>query len=167
MDEIINKVAQSGIININLEEFYPEGERVAFDIAPLLVEGLLLREKDFREFIKTNDWSVYSGKYVAVFCSTDAVIPQWAWMLLATALAPFAKLVSFGNTEVLENEIFSRVINAMDLSAYQDQRVVIKGCADKPVPVNAYVLLTARLMPVVKSLMYGEPCSTVPVFRRK
>jgi hypothetical protein len=167
MDDIINKVAQSGIITINLEDFYPEGERVAFDIAPLLVEGFLLREKDFREFVKLHDWSNYSGKYVALFCSTDAVIPQWAWMLLSNALSPFAKQVTFGSLETLESEIYTRVLEHFDVTPYTDQRVVIKGCADKPVPVNAYVGLTAKLTPVVKSLMYGEPCSTVPVYKRK
>jgi hypothetical protein len=167
MDELINKVTQSGIITINLEELYPEGERVAFDIAPLLVEGLMLREKDFREFVKTHNWSDYAGKYVALFCSTDAVIPQWAWMLLSNALAPFVKQVTFGSLETLESEIFTRVLEHFDVAPYADQRVVIKGCADKPVPVNAYVQLTALLTPVVKSLMYGEPCSTVPVYKRK
>lgn len=167
MDELINKVAQSGIITINLEELYPEGERVAFDIAPLLVEGLMLREKDFREFVMNHNWSDYTGKYVALFCSTDAVIPQWAWMLLSSALTPFAKHISFGTIEYLESELFNQVLQNFDVSAYTDQRVVIKGCAHKPVPVNAYVQLTALLTPVVKSLMYGEPCSTVPVYKRK
>ena len=165
--EIINKVAQSGIISINLEELYPEGERIVFDIAPILVEGLLLREKDFREFVKQHDWSAYTGKYVALICSTDAVIPTWAWMLLANHLAPFAKKTVQGNLETLESVIYNDVLNQLDLSVYRDQRVVIKGCADKPVPVNAYVQLTALLTPLVKSVMYGEPCSTVPVFKRK
>lgn len=165
--EIINKVAQSGIISIDLEEFYPEGERIVFDIAPLLVEGFMLREKDFREFVKQHDWSSYSGKYIALFCSTDAVIPTWAWMLLATNLAPYAKKIVQGNPDVLESVIFDEVLQKMDLSFYKDQRVVIKGCANKPVPVNAYVKLTALLTPVAKSVMFGEPCSTVPVFKRK
>lgn len=167
MEEIINKVAQSGIITINLEELYPDGERIAFDIAPHLVEGLMLREKDFREFVKAHDWSSYSGKYVALFCSTDAVVPQWAWMLLSTALAPYAKQIVFGSLEVLESELFTLMIDTMDITPFTDQRIVIKGCADKPVPVNAYVRLTARLTPIVKSLMYGEPCSTVPVYKKK
>lgn len=167
MEEIINKVAQSGIITINLEELYPDGERIAFDIAPHLVEGLMLREKDFREFVKAHDWSSYSGKYVALFCSTDAVVPQWAWMLLSTALAPYAKQIVFGSLEALESELFTLMIDKMDITPFTDQRIVIKGCADKPVPVNAYVRLTARLTPIVKSLMYGEPCSTVPVYKKK
>ena len=167
MEEIVNKVSQSGIITINLEEIYPAGERIEFDIAPQLVEGLLLREKDFREFIKSHPWENYKGKYVALYCSTDAIIPHWAWMLLANALAPFAEMVIFGNKENLETEIFNRLVDHMDITTYQDQRVVIKGCADLPIPVNAYVVLTSRLTPVVKSLMYGEPCSTVPVFKRK
>jgi hypothetical protein len=165
--EIINKVAQSGIISIDLEELYPAGERILFDIAPLLVEGFMLREKDFREFVKQHDWSKYSGKYIALFCSTDAVIPTWAWMLLANSLAPYAKKVVKGDQEALESAIFNDVLNNLDLSLYKDQRVVIKGCADKPVPVNAYVQLTLLLTPLVKSVMFGEPCSTVPVYKRK
>lgn len=167
MEDIINKVSQSGIITINLEEMYPKGERVEFDIAPQLVEGLLLREKDFREFIKNHNWQDYTGKYVALFCSTDAIIPHWAWMLLANALAPYAEMIVFGNRESLETAIFNLLVDHMELDPYKDQRVVIKGCADLPVPVNAYVALTARLTPVVKSLMYGEPCSTVPIYKRK
>ena len=165
--EIINKVAQSGIISIDLEKLYPEGERIVFDIAPLLVEGFMLREKDFREFVKQHDWSSYSGKYIALFCSTDAVIPTWAWMLLTTNLSPFAMNIVMGNLEMLESEIFNEVLQKFDLTPYKDQRVVIKGCANKPVPVNAYVKLTALLTPLAKSVMFGEPCSTVPVFKRK
>lgn len=165
--QIINRVANSSIISIDLEELFPEGERIAFDIAPLLVEGLMLREKDFREFIKTHEWSSYRDKYVALFCSTDAIVPRWAWMLLSSALAPFAKHITFGNAEQLESELYSKIISEIDPEQYRDQRVVIKGCSDKPVPVAAYVQLTALLEPVVKSIMYGEPCSTVPVFKRK
>jgi hypothetical protein len=166
MSEILNKVAESGLITIDLEAYYPEGERIAFDIAPLLVEGLLLREKDFRAFIAEHDWSTYKGKHVALFCSTDAIIPRWAWMLLSVALQPFATTVVFGNAETLENVLFESFLSQLNPEDYRDQRVVIKGCSHKPVPVQAYVKLTALLLPVVKSILYGEPCSTVPVYKR-
>ena len=166
MSEIINKVAESGLITIDLEAYYPEGERIAFDMAPLLVEGLLLREKDFRAFIAEHDWSTYKEKHVALFCSTDAIIPRWAWMLLSAALQPFAATVVFGNAETLENVLFESFLSQLNPEDYRDQRVVIKGCSHKPVPVQAYVKLTALLLPVVKSILYGEPCSTVPVYKR-
>ena len=166
MSEIINKVAESGLITIDLEAYYPEGERITFDIAPLLVEGLLLREKDFRTFIAEHNWSAYTGKHVALFCSTDAIIPRWAWMLLSAALQPFASTIVFGNAETLENVLFDRFLSQLNPDDYRDQRVVIKGCSHKPVPVQAYVKLTALLLPVVKSILYGEPCSTVPVYKR-
>lgn len=166
MNEIINKVAESGLITIDLEAYYPEVERITFDIAPLLVEGLLLREKDFRLFISENDWSAYAGKHVALFCSIDAIIPRWAWMLLSAALQPFASTIVFGNAETLENVLFDRFLSQLNPEDYRDQRVVIKGCSHKPVPVQAYVRLTALLLPVVKSILYGEPCSTVPVYKR-
>ncbi len=166
-DEIINKVATSGLITIDLEELYPQGERVELDISTQLIEGLLLKEKDFREFIKTNDWKTYSGKYVAVFCSTEAIVPRWAWMLVASSLQPYAKHVVFGNKERLEEELFQKVINSIDAEQYRDQRINIKGCSHLPVPVSAYVELTSRLRAVAKSIMYGEACSTVPVFKRK
>ncbi len=166
MSEIINKVAESGLVTINLEEYYPEGERVAFDIAPLLLEGLLLREKDFRAFLAEHDWTAYTGKYVALFCSTDAIIPQWAWMLLTVSLQPYAKKVIIGTTEQLEAFLYEERIHSIHAEAYRDCRVVIKGCSGKPVPLQAYISLTALLKPFVKSIMYGEPCSTVPVYKR-
>lgn len=167
MEEIINKVANSGLVTIDLEELFPVGDRVAFDIKPILIEELLLREKDFREFVKANDWSQYNDKFVAIFCSSEAIIPRWAWMLLASALEPFAKKIVFGDTTVLEESLFHELISILDIEIYRDQKVVIKGCSNKPVPVSAYLELTARLRPVVKSIMYGEPCSTVPVYKRK
>ena len=167
MDEIINKVANSGLVTIDLEELFPVGDRVAFDIKPILIEELLLREKDFREFVKSNDWSQYKDKFVAVFCSSEAIIPRWAWMLLASALEPFAKKIVFGNIERLEESLFHELISKLDIEMYRDQKVVIKGCSNKPVPISAYLELTTRLRPVVKSIMYGEPCSTVPVYKRK
>jgi len=165
MDEIVNKVAGSGLVTIDLESFYSDGTRKIFDITPHLFHELILKEKDFREFIKTNDWSVYKDQYVGLVCTADAVIPTWAYMLLTLALEPYAKRVFFGNTETIDNILFAEKLAEIDPADYKDARVVIKGCGDKPLPVNAYVQLTALLKPVVKSIMYGEPCSTVPLYK--
>ena|SRR5688572_29970789 len=164
---IENKVTESGLMTIDLSEFYVTGERVLLDIKPLLIEELLLREKDFREYVKTNNWSEYKDKFVALTCTNDAIIPVWAYMLLATALQPYAARIVFGNLEALEMELFREQLSKIDSESFRDQRVVIKGCGDIPVPVSAFVELTRKLQPVVKSIMYGEPCSTVPVFKRK
>jgi len=166
-ENIVNKVAASGLITLNLEHYYHPGERVVYDIKENLFHGLMLREKDFREFIKVHDWSVYMGKNVAVICSADAIVPTWAYMLLAVKLKPFANEIVFGGLDVLETVLFTKAMATIDLSAYQDQRVVIKGCGDLDVPLSAYVAITSLLMPVVKSIMFGEPCSTVPVYKRK
>lgn len=166
-DEIINKVANSGLITIDLEEYYPKGERVVFDIKPLLFQELILKEKDFREYIKNNDWTVYKDKYVAVICSADAIVPTWAYMLVGLALEPFAKKTVFGNLETLETVLFHEVLGKIDTLQYKEQRVVIKGCSNLPVATNAYMELAQKLKPHVKSIMYGEPCSTVPLFKAK
>jgi len=166
-ETIINKVAQSGLVTLDPASFYPEGERVVYDIAGNLFQGLILREKDFREFVKTHDWSQYQGKNIAVTCSADAIVPAWAYVLLANKLAPYALEVVFGNEEVLETVLFVKNIAKMDVEQYRDQRLVLKGCGDVPVPVSAYVELTKKLTPVVKSLMFGEPCSTVPIYKKK
>ena len=163
---IENKVTNSSLLTLDLEEWYPESDVMQIDIADLLVEGLLLREKDFRTFISENNWSQYQDKHVALFCSTDAIIPRWAWMLLSTSLQPYAKTIVFGDAQTLVEELYRQKIAALNVEEYRDQRVVIKGCSKKAVPVQAYVQITARLSPVVKSIMYGEPCSTVPVFKR-
>ncbi len=165
-DQLINKVAKSGIISIDLEEFYPAGERVLFDIKDLLFQGLILKEKDFREFIKNEDWSKYKDKYVAITCSADAIIPTWAYMLLATQLEPFAKKVVFGNLEVLETVLYDEILSKLNPNDYKDARIVIKGCGRLPVPIAAYVALTRILRPVAKSIMYGAPCSTVPLYKK-
>ena len=167
MEPIVNKVAESGLITINLEELYTSGERVLFDLKGWLYEELILKEKDFREYIKQHDWSSYQHKMVAVTCSADAIVPTWAFMLIATALTPYAQKVVFGNLTTLDEVLYEEKINAMDLSSFQDQRVIIKGCSKVNVPVSAYVRLTSKLQPIVKSIMYGEPCSTVPVYKRK
>lgn len=167
MEEITNKVANSGIVTIDLEEYYQDGERVLLDIKPLLFQELILKEKDFREFIKNEDWSKYQNKLVAVTCTNDAIVPTWAFMLISLALEPFAKKIVFGNLEQLETILFEEALNKINFSDYSDARVVIKGCSNKPVPTNAYVKLTAGLKPFAKSIMYGEPCSTVPLYKAK
>ena len=166
-ENIVNKVASSGLVTFNLELYYDQGERVVYDIKENLFHGLMLREKDFREFIKAHDWVSYTGKNVAVICSADAIVPTWAYMLLANKLKPFANEVVFGDLDTLEAVLFSKALAKVDLSVYQDARVVVKGCADIDVPVSAYVEITSLLTPVVRSIMYGEPCSTVPIFKRK
>lgn len=166
-ENIVNKVAASGLLTLNLEHYYHQGERVVYDIKDNLFQGLMLREKDFREFIKTHDWSAYAGKNVAVTCSADAIVPTWAYMLLAVKLRPYAHEVVFGSLETLEAVLMSKALAKINPADYQDQRVVVKGCADLEVPVTAYVEIASLLTPVVKSLMYGEPCSTVPLFKRK
>ena len=165
-DTIINKVAQSGLITIDLETFYPKGERVLFDIKTLLFQELILKEKDFREFIKNEDWSKYKDKYVALICSADAIVPTWAYMLLATQIEPFAKRVVFGDLETLETILYNEIFTKLDINDYKDARIVIKGCGNLPVPKSAYVELTRLLRPVAKSIMYGEPCSTVPLYKK-
>lgn len=165
-NEIINKVSQSGIVTIDLESFYPEGERFLFDIKNLLFQGLILREKDFREYIKNEDWLKYKDKYVALICSADAIVPTWAYMLLATHLEPVAKKVVFGNLETLETVLYNEILNKLDISDYKDARIVVKGCGNLPVPKSAYVQITSMLRPVAKSIMYGEPCSTVPLYKK-
>jgi len=166
-ENIVNKVAQSGLVTLDPAVFYPEGERVVYDIKDNLYMGLILREKDFREFVKAHDWRQYQDKYVGITCSADAIVPAWAYMLLANRLAPYAKEVVFGDADVLETVLFIKNIAKLDIEQYRDQRIVLKGCGDVPVPVSAYVELTKKLTPSVKSLMFGEPCSTVPIYKKK
>lgn len=166
--ELINKVTQSGIVSFDLETFFPETDNIVpFDLKEYLFKGLILREKDFREALALIDWTSYTGKYLAVYCSTDAIIPNWAYMLVAANAQPYATSVIMGNSEEAVKRIYSEALSKIDLSQFIDQRVVIKGCSDKPVPVDAYLEITKILRPVAKSIMYGEPCSTVPVFKRK
>jgi hypothetical protein len=166
-ENFVNKVATSGLMTLNLEDYFHPGERVIYDIKDNLFHGLMLREKDFREFIKTHDWSAYAGKNIAIICSADAIVPTWAYMLLANKMKPYANEVVFGNLETLEATLFVRALSKIDISSFANERVVIKGCADIEVPVAAYVEITNLLTPVVKSIMYGEPCSTVPIYKRK
>ncbi len=164
---IVNKVAGSGLVSFDLADYYHSGERVLYDIKDNLFHGLMLREKDFRAFLKEHDWEQYKDKNVAVYCSADAIVPTWAYMLLATKIEPYAHLVVFGDMNALEDALFREAIAKIDLEKYKDQRIVVKGCGDIPVPVSAYVEITRKLRPIVKSLMYGEPCSTVPLYKNK
>jgi hypothetical protein len=166
MDEIVNKVAASGLVTIDLEELFPSGERAGIDLAEQLWQGLALREKEFRVWIQSRDWSQYQGKHVAVFCSVDAIIPAWAYMLVASALSDYAATVVHGSTAELEQVLFRNMIDALVVSDYSDKRCVVKGCSKLPVPQSAYSHLVVRLRPVVRSIMFGEPCSTVPVYKR-
>lgn len=166
-ETIINKVAQSGLVTVDLAHFAPQGKRVVYDIKDNLFHGLILRERDFREFVKTHDWSQYTDTYVAITCTADAIVPTWAYMLLANRLEPYAKDMVFGDLNTLETVLYERALDKLDMEAYRDQRVVVKGCGDINIPESAFVKFTAQLSKVAKSILYGEPCSTVPVFKRK
>ncbi|MEM0517867.1 MULTISPECIES: DUF2480 family protein [Aequorivita] len=167
MNEIVNRVANSKLATFNLEDVYPKGERIAFDISQWLLEGIVLRESDFRDRANNYDWSQYQDKYVALYCSTDAIVPGWAYLLLSLHLAPFAAKVTVGSLEELESILFAELLQNLDVSEYTDKPVIIKGCAHKPIPQNAYVLLAQKLQPVAKSIMYGEACSSVPLYKRR
>ena len=165
--EIINKVANSKLKTIDLEEFYPLGERVVFDISSWLYEGLILKEKDFREQVKNYNWEQYKDAYVVLTCSSDAIIPSWAYLLLTASLQLHTKKVVVGDLVLLETVIFQEIINNLDVSEYENLPVIIKGCADKPIPQSAYTLLISKLQTVARSIMFGEACSTVPLYKRK
>lgn len=169
MDEVlVNKVAESGIITLNLESYMgSSGDIIEFDIKPFLFKEMILREKDFRLALTEHDWSQYKDKHIAVTCSVDAIIPMWAFMLIASNLHPVAASVSSGTREMLSTQFMLQNIALIDENEYADKRVVIKGCGDKPMPEAAFIAITQKLRPVVKSLMYGEPCSTVPVYKKK
>ena len=164
-NEIINRVAKSGLITLDLEEYYDQGERIVLDIKDQLFEGLVLREKDFRAFVREHDWSQYSNKNVAVTCTADAIIPTWAFMLIASRLSRIANFFVKGNLDDLENALFMNALQAIDPAEFDGAKVVIKGCGQYPVPDFAYVELMRLLTPHATSIMYGEPCSTVPVYK--
>jgi hypothetical protein len=166
-EEIINRVAKSPLVTIDLEELYPEGARVSLDISSWLYEGLILREKDFRESVENHDWKQYKDKYVALNCKTDAIIPSWAYMLITTALANYAHKIVVGNLEMLETVIFQEIIASLDITKYKDKPVIIKGCSEKPIPETAQVQLIEKLLPTARTIMFGEACSTVPLYKRK
>lgn len=167
MEEIRNRVAESKLVTFDLEDLYPQGERVALDISQWLYEGLLLREKEFRAALKEVDWSAFQGKYVALFCASEAIIPAWAYMLIATCLAPYAKMTITGDLEALESAIYQEVISGLDLEYLRGLPVIVKGCSKKPVPQNAYLFLIQKLQPVAGSIMYGEACSSVPLYKHR
>lgn len=166
-EPIINKVTNSGLVTLDLEDYYHHGERVVYDIKENLFHGLILREKDFRVFLKEHDWTQYQNKNVAIICSADAIVPTWAYMLLATHLEPYAHLCIFGDLQDLENALYVEALSKIDVQAFGDVRVVIKGCSKVPVPAYAYVEIVRKLKPFVRSIMYGEPCSTVPIYKKK
>ena len=163
---LINRVANSGLITLNLELDYPHSEPVPFDLKDYLFQGLILKEKDFRTALKELDWSIFEDKIVCMYCSTDAILPVWSWMLVSSYLKPVASDIFHGTTEEYLKWHYRTLINSRDYSEYKGQRIVIKGCSNKPVPPSAYMELTAALQPFAQSIMFGEPCSTVPIFKR-
>jgi hypothetical protein len=165
--EIVNRVANSKLVTLDLEEYFPNGERVLLDIHEWLHGGLVLKEKDFRETVKNHNWEQYSGKYIALTCSTDAIIPSWAYLLISVSLAPFAKKIVIGNLDLLENMIFQDIVESIDIEPFNNGPVIIKGCSNKQIPESAYALLVKRLSPHVSSLMFGEACSSVPLYKKK
>jgi hypothetical protein len=168
MEAIVNKVAESGIITLDLAKYLvADNEFVCFDLKPFLFREMILREKDYREALKQHDWSIYENKHVSIFCSVDAIIPMWANMLAAVYLQPTAKSVFFGSEEEMKIYLLIQNIEQIEADEYRDKRVVLKGCGDISIPAQGYVAATAKLQPVVKSLMFGEPCSTVPVYKKK
>ncbi|MEO8117465.1 MAG: DUF2480 family protein [Bacteroidota bacterium] len=167
MEAIVNKVAESGLITINLEDYLPKEECVLFDLRQFLFMDLILKEKDFRQALKEFDWSVFENKYVAVYCSVDVIIPLWAYMLSAVYIMPVAQEVFYGTIESMKETLLLREIEKISPEKFSEKRIVIKGCGEVSMPASAYLAITKKIMPFVKSLMYGEPCSTVPVYKKK
>jgi hypothetical protein len=165
--EIINRVASSKLKTFDLEEIYPEGDRVLFDIKDWLFQELILKEKDFRASVKNHDWSQYKNSFVAITCSVEAIIPSWAFMLIAAEAAPFAKKVVVGDLELLETVLYQELLSFVDLKDFTDCPVIIKGCAEKPIPNSAFAFLITKLQPIAKSILFGEACSTVPLYKAK
>lgn len=166
-EHLINKVAQSGLITLDLEDFFPKEAIMALDIKEFLFRGLLLKELEFRAALKQHDWQAYQDQTVAVYCSTDAILPQWAFMLITTYLQPHTDKIYFGTPGEVEQKLFLQNLSTIEASKYENEKIVIKGCGTKTVTGEAYLEITKRLQPVVKSLMFGEPCSTVPIYKRK
>lgn len=165
-EEIVNRVANSKLQTIDLEDYYPAGKRIVLDISEWLFEGIILKEKDFRAAVKNHNWEQYLNTFVAVNCSTDAIIPSWAYLLISTGLAPYATKFVIGDLDLLENIIFHDIVASIPLEEFKGVPVIIKGCSDKKIPDSAYAEITQRLIPVVSSLMYGEACSSVPLFKK-
>ncbi len=166
-DAIVNKVADSGLVSLDLENYYPKGEIAVFDMKDHLFMGMILKEKDFREALKNLDWDIYKNKYVAITCTADAVIPVWAYMLVASNLSSVAKDFIMGDEKELHRTLFLKNLSAINTNEFAGKRIVIKGCGETPIGEFAYTEITKLLRPVVKSIMYGEPCSTVPVYKKK
>lgn len=166
-DEIVNRIANSKLKTIDLEEYYPQGVRSVIDIKNWLFQELILKEFDFREHLKIHDWSQYKNHYIALTCSVDVIIPSWAFMLITTYVSPYAKKVVAGNLTELETSIFQDIIIALDIEEFRGKPVIIKGCTNKPIPETAYIQLIEKLQPIAKSILFGEACSTVPLFKNK
>ncbi len=164
---IVNKVAESGLITLDPASFLPKGETMVFDLKDYLFMGLILKEKDFREALKNLDWEQFRNKNIALTCTADAIIPVWAYMLVAVYLEPVAAEIVMGDENQLSRELFLKNLSAINPEDYQGKRIVVKGCGDTPIGDFVYMEITKRLRPVVKSIMYGEPCSTVPVYKAK
>lgn len=166
-DEIVNRVANSKLVTFDLEEIYPEGDRILFDIKDWLFQELILKEKDFRAYVKDHDWAQYKNTFVAVTCSVEAIIPSWAFMLIAAELTPYANKVVIGDLELLETVIYQELIGYLDLKDFANKPIILKGCADKPIPPSAFAFLIEKLQPICKSILFGEACSTVPLYKSK
>jgi hypothetical protein len=166
-EPFVNKVAESGLISLDLAQYIPNNDIVIFDIKPYLFMELILKEKDFRASLAAIDWTKYENKIVGIFCSADAIIPMWANMLIVASMTPYAKSIYFGDENKTRELVLFEAIQNLDPSSFIDQRVVVKGCGDTPIGESAFIAITQKLTPVVKSIMYGEPCSTVPVYKKK
>ena len=163
---IVNRVAKSKIQTFDLEKIYPEGERVALDISQWLYKGFVVKEKEFRESLKNHNWEQYQDQFIALYCSNDAIVPEWAYMLITTHLKDYAQKIIYGSLHELELMLFNDVIHQIDPEEYRDKPVIIKGCSEKSIPQNAYIQLVQKLQPVVKSMMFGEACSSVPLYKK-
>jgi hypothetical protein len=166
MDEIVNRVANSALEVFDLEDYYPAGIRTQLDLSQWLIEGILLKEAAFREALKNHDWTQYQNQWIALHCATDAIVPAWASILVTTYLAPYAKKVVLGNLEDLDTALYTAILPTIDYTVYQDKPVILKGCSKKPVPASAYIMAIQNLQPFAKSIMYGEACSAVPLFKK-
>jgi len=167
MDEIINKVANSSLQVFDLEDYYIPGIRTQIDLAPWLYEGFILKEKEFRETLKNHDWQQYQDHFIAVHCSTDAILPAWAMILVTVHVSPYAKKVIYGSVEDLETILYSEILSKLDYSIYMDKPIILKGCSKKPVPQSAYILAVQQLQNYAKSILFGEACSAVPLYKRR
>ena len=165
-EEIVNRIDNSSRVQVSLDEFYPEGERVLFDIKGFLRDEIALIEKEFRASVKETNWEEYKGKYVGIICSVDAIVPLWAFMLIATQLQPFAQKVVFGNKKDLEKAIFSDLLTELDYSRFKDKPVIVKGCGKYPIPESVVVDFAVKLQGYAKNIMFGEACSAVPLYKR-